>query len=177
VAQKVKGIPALLRRFNKFEVDGLRLATAITNQTAENIVNLSQSAAPVDIGQLRQSIGKTTARVAYNVSYVFANAPYAPFVEFGTGVRVKIPAGFEDIASKFKGKDIGNGISFLDAIKAWCKSKGIDEKAAYPIMLKLLNVGMQAQPFLIPAYNKEAKEYPKRLKKGLEKLAKDFNKK
>ena len=99
-------IGKLLKQIDAFGADASRLAVAVTNSTADQIVADAKQKAPVDLGQLRQSIGKTTARIGYNRSFIFANAPYAAFVEFGTGGKVSIPKGFEQIAIKFKGKRI-----------------------------------------------------------------------
>lgn len=99
-------INKLLKQIDSFGADASRLAVAVTNSTAENIVNNAKQKVVVDLGQLRQSIGKTTARIGFNRSFVFANAPYAAFVEFGTGGLVSIPKGFEQIAVKFKGRGI-----------------------------------------------------------------------
>ena len=41
----------------------------------------------------------------------------------------------------------------LEAIKVWCKAKGIPEEAAYPIFAKILGAGINPQPFLYPAYH------------------------
>lgn len=96
----------LLGQINAFGEDAQRLAVAVTNQTAEQIVNDAKQKVVVDLGQLRQSIGKTNATIQANRSFIFANAPYAAYVEFGTGGLVSIPKGFEQIAIKFKGKGI-----------------------------------------------------------------------
>lgn len=99
-------ITKLLKQIDSFGEDANRLAVAITNVTADDIVTDAKTKAPVDLGQLRQSIGHTTARVGYNKSFVFANAPYSAYVEFGTGGAVSVPKGFEPIAIQFKGKGI-----------------------------------------------------------------------
>lgn len=99
-------ISKLLKQIDSFGADAQRLAVAITNSTAESIVADAKQKVVVDLGQLRQSIGNTTARVGYNKSFVFANAPYAAYVEFGTGGTVSVPKGFEPIAIQFKGKGI-----------------------------------------------------------------------
>ena len=101
-------ISRLLSQISDFGHDANRSAVAVTNSTAEDIANQAKLRAPVDQGQLRQSIGKTTARVGYNRSFFFANAPYAAYVEFGTGEGVKIPNGFSDLAEPFKGTRIRN---------------------------------------------------------------------
>ena len=97
-------ISKLLSQISAFGHDANRLAVAVTNSTAEDIANQAKLRAPVDQGQLRQSIGKTTARVGYNRSFFFSNAPYAAYVEFGTGDGVRIPNGFSYLAEPFRGK-------------------------------------------------------------------------
>lgn len=99
-------ISRLLKQLDQFGDDGARLAVAITNTTAEKITNQARLRSPVDLGQLRQSIGNTEATVKQNTSFVFANAPYAAFQNFGTGGLIDIPKGFEELALQFKGKGI-----------------------------------------------------------------------
>ena len=94
----------LLSQISAFGHDAERLAVAVTNSTTQDMVTAAQSRVVVDLGQLRQSIGKTTARLGYNRSFFFANAPYAAYVEFGTGDGVRIPNGFSDLAEPFEGK-------------------------------------------------------------------------
>lgn len=99
-------ISKLLSQINSFGDDAKLVAVAVTNKTADNISGNAKQKAPVDLGQLRQSIGNTTATIAKNTSLIFASAPYAAYVEFGTGGKVSVPKGFEDIAIKYKGKGI-----------------------------------------------------------------------
>ena len=99
-------ISKLLKQIESFGVDANRLAVSITNATADDMVTDAKLKAPVDMNQLRLSIGHTTARVGYNKSFFFANAPYSSYVEFGTGGKVRIPSGFEELASRYKGKGI-----------------------------------------------------------------------
>ena len=99
-------VSRLLKQIESFGVDAQRQAVSITNETANNMVTDAKLKAPVDMGQLRSSIGKTTARVGFNKSIFFANAPYSAYVEFGTGGKVRIPSGFEELASRYKGKGI-----------------------------------------------------------------------
>lgn len=57
-------------------------------------------------------------------------SPYAPFVEYGTRPHFPPP----------------------DAIRAWCRMRGIPDSAVYPICLKIAKYGTPAQPFLWPAF-------------------------
>jgi HK97 gp10 family phage protein len=104
--QKVKGIPLLLKQLDSFGEDGRRLAVAITNSTAQKITNKAKLRSPVDLGQLRQSIGNTEATLQINRSLIFASAPYAPYVNWGTGGSVSVEAIFEKYAEEFIGKGI-----------------------------------------------------------------------
>ena len=103
-------ISKLLSQISAFGYDANRLAVAVTNSTTQDMVTAAQLRVTnnnsVDNGQLRLSIGKTTARVGYNRSFFFSNAPYAAYVEFGTGDGVRIPNGYSDLATPFKGKGI-----------------------------------------------------------------------
>jgi HK97 gp10 family phage protein len=97
-------ITRLLKQIYSFGDEAKRMAVAITNSTADDIVSDAKNKAPVNLGQLRLSIKKTDATIQNNSSLIFSNAPYSAYVEFGTGVKVSIPKGFEELASKFKGK-------------------------------------------------------------------------
>mgnify|MGYP006921301982 CR=1 FL=1 len=99
-------IGKLLKQIDAFGEDAQRLSVAVTNTTADGIVSNAKQKVVVDLGQLRQSIGKTNASIGNNRSFIFASAPYAAYVEFGTGGTVSVPKGFEEIAIKFKGKGI-----------------------------------------------------------------------
>lgn len=99
-------ISRLLRQLDQFGEDGKRLAVAITNQTAQNIANQAKLRSPVDLGQLRQSIGYDKATLKINTAQIFATAPYAPYQNFGTGGLIDIPKGFEELARLYKGRGV-----------------------------------------------------------------------
>ena len=105
---------------------------------------------------------------------VINGAPYAPFVEFGTGRRVSVPAEWRDYAAQFKGTKLGGNIDdFLRSIIEWVRAKGLagrystktqrrigsrptqdqeDLAVAYPIFRSILENGANPHPFLYPAY-------------------------
>ena len=105
MASKIN-ISRLLSQIDSFGKDASRSAVSVTNETAQAMVTAAQLRVPVDINQLRLSIDKTLATVASNRSLFFANAPYAAYVEFGTGSGVNIPKGFAYLAAPYKGKGI-----------------------------------------------------------------------
>jgi HK97 gp10 family phage protein len=136
-------IGKLLNQINSFGNDAKRMAVAITNSTADSIVSDAKQKAPVDIGQLRQSIGNTNASIGNNRSMIFSNAPYSAYVEFGTGGKVSIPKGFENIAYPFKGKGI----------------KKIDIKPQ-PFLIPAYLIGSASYgPKLVKALERESKKY------------------
>ena len=100
---------------------------------------------------------------------------YGVYVEFGTGKQVQVPSELRDIASKFKGRK-GSFKEGLESIKDWCRSKGIDEKAAYPIFISILEKGITPQPYLYPSFVEGRKQYLKDLKDYLKELTNKYNK-
>lgn len=115
---------------------------------------------PVNYGFLRQNNGFT---INGQKAEIFNNAEYAPFVEFGTKTKVKVPAGFEKMANEFKGKK-GSFEEFKEDIKEWCRRKGIEDMW-YPVMLKILRVGINPQPFFIQPFLEGKEKYLKDIKK------------
>jgi hypothetical protein len=172
-------IGKLLNQINSFGNDAKRMAVSITNVVAESIVTDAKERLTnnktVNFGQLRLSIAKTEATIQLNRSLIFSNAPYSAYVEFGTGTKVKIPAGFESLAAKYRGKGGGSIDNLLDNIRDWCKKKGIDEKLAYPIAVSILRTGIKPQPYFIPAYLVGVASYAKKLSKSIEIETKKYN--
>jgi HK97 gp10 family phage protein len=130
------------------------------NASALNIQSGAKRLAPVNFGQLRNSIYLKEQNVEKGVVFTIgAKASYAPYVEFGTGGKVSIPAGFEELASGFNGKKAGTFKDMVQALTLWVRRKGIgggkDKSIAYAIAISILKKGMRPQPFLIPAFQAE----------------------
>jgi len=130
------------------------------NASALNIQSGAKKLAPVNFGQLRNSIYLKEQKVEKGIVYTIgASASYAPYVEFGTGGKVSIPKGFEDLANDFRGKKGGTFKDMVEALTLWVKRKGIgtgnDKSTAYAIAISILRKGMRPQPFLIPAFETE----------------------
>ena len=140
------------------------------NATALNIENQAKKLAPINLGQLRNSIALTKdSELTYTVA---ANASYSAYVEFGTGPQVNVPADFKAYAQQFKGKSGGKFKDMVEALTLWVKRKGIgngknDKGLAYVIALSILRKGMRPQPILIPAYEMEKPKLIQRLNKLL----------
>ena len=76
------------------------------NASALTIQSSAKRSAPVDLGFLRNSIYlKEDVKKKEIVFTVGAKAKYAPYIEFGTGTEVTVPAGYEELAIVFKGKN------------------------------------------------------------------------
>lgn len=172
VSKGVKGVNETIAKLTSFGKDVEKQIDAEIEATVFFIEAEAKKLAPKNFGKLAQSISH--AKVKNLTWKVTVNEIYGAYMEFGTGTKVKIPAEFADIAKTFQGKKTrGNWKDALESIKVWCKSKGIDEKAAYPILAKILGAGINPQPFLYPAYKKGEKE----LILNLERLVKSVNKK
>lgn len=109
----------------------------------------------IDNGELlaKQQVIDDKAHRSYTVQNT---AFHAPFQEFGTGMRFIAHPEWQAIAAEFKGMQNGTFDVFLIKIQEWCRRKGIDEKFAYPICIGILQNGLEARPFMQPAYEKVA---------------------
>jgi HK97 gp10 family phage protein len=128
------------------------------NASALKIQSNAKKLAPVNFGQLRNSITLTKdSELTYTVS---ANASYSAYIEFGTGPQVNVPNDFQSYAQQFKGNSKGTFKDMVEALTLWVKAKGIgngknDKGLAYIIASSILRKGIRPQPFLIPAYEQE----------------------
>lgn len=167
----------------KIKID-IAKATAKLDQTTANVketivkelnkfavltVNDAKRNAPVDEGFLRNAIGMNVATLQNLRSEVIVAANYAAYIEFGTRSFAAayvgtLPQSWQAYAAQFKGGTGGGFSDFLLHIMEWVKRKGIPEKAAYPIALKILRTGIRPHPFLFPAVQKNFTALKERLK-------------
>ena len=166
----VKGLKNAINELKEFGEQGVKLISDITRANANEIAANAKTLAPSNNGKLRQSIH--TVQINELRYKIVVGVSYGAYVEFGTGVKVQIPDEMKDIAAQFKGVKGGSFEQGLKSIEDWCRTKGIDIKLAYVIFVSLLNKGMDAQPFLYPAFVKGRKQYLKDLEHGLEQLTK-----
>ena len=168
---EVKGINETIKELRKFGKDAEKLIDAETEAIAFQIENDAKVLAPKNFGKLAQSI--SNAKVKMSNYKVTVNEKYGAYIEFGTGAKVKVPSGFEEMANSFKGKKSGTFAEFLEAMTIYFKAKGYDTKYVWIACINKINNGMNPQPFLYPAYIKGKKDYLN----NLTKLVKSFNKK
>ena len=136
-----------------------------------NVESNAKVNAPVNLNRLRSSIQHDLDRRNLAVSIKAGGTSprgdlfYAPFVEFGTKSKVRVPAGYSQFAAQYKGSRTGTFQQLLKAITQWVKDKRIDEDAAFPIALSIAKKGIRAQPYLVPAFERERQPLIQRLKK------------
>jgi HK97 gp10 family phage protein len=170
----VKGVAEVIAELRKIGKDIDKNINATTEEAANFIEDRAKTLAPKNFGKLAQSISTSDLKAKDLISKkITVNELYGAYMEFGTGAKVSVPKEFADMASSFKGQKTGSFKDGLESIKAWCRAKGIDEKAAYPIFAKILGAGINPQPFLYPAWIEGKKQYLK----DLENLLKTYNKK
>jgi hypothetical protein len=101
---EVEGLKSLI---GKLDEKSKNMTIEIDKQMTSTIVeinNLQKSYCPVDNGVLRQG-NRFTTNIPLS-KQLWNDVKYAPYVEFGTGGMVNVPAGLEDVAGQFKGKGI-----------------------------------------------------------------------
>jgi HK97 gp10 family phage protein len=148
---------------------------------ANDIEKDAKRMAPANFGELRNSIG--TEKVGLMRYSVFADAYHAPYIEFGTKKKTKVPADMSAVATAVKGRPKrGTFAEMVDNIQEWIKKKGIaatqisqvktgkrkgqfkksgalaqaiyERQLAFHIAKRILQNGINPQPFLYPAFIK-----------------------
>lgn len=121
---------------------------------AEQIGLISQQKIQ-DLGALQQN---TKAVPKPNGVELISNVYYAPYIEFGTGAKTKVPAELNDYASQFRGKKRGDFRQFVKALEAWLKRKGGNPKFAFIAALNIIKNGQDARPYFFPPYLRKRKD-------------------
>ena len=104
ITARIDGIKAIQDKLNELSKESQQGLANEINNSALNIQRNAKRNVVVDNGFLRGSIRlEPISDLTYTVE---AKAKYAPYVEFGTGGLVDIPAGYEQYAAIFKGKGI-----------------------------------------------------------------------
>jgi phage gpG-like protein len=101
----LKGTKELVKKLAKYSD---KVHKGVQDQTQKFLLKVeleAKLAVVADLGGLRGFI-KATPTSDKMGGVVGAYVHYAPYVEFGTGAKVKVPKGLEDYAMQFKGKGI-----------------------------------------------------------------------
>lgn len=80
-----------------------RKTKLLVAKTTQDLSRYTKASVPVRYSGIRQSVRR---QVKDYTGYVWAQAHYAPYVEFGTGRLVKVPGELRKFAMQFKGKGI-----------------------------------------------------------------------
>ena len=148
---EVKGLNSLLKTLKDYPKEIQEDALGAIESNVLQISSEQKRLAPVHIGNLRQNTGwvQDPATGSY---ILFSNAEYAPFIEFGTGTKVKIPGELTAYAAQFKGKRSGGSFNlFVRQLEIWVKRKGLDISPKFLAILILRN-GIKAQPFFFEPF-------------------------
>jgi HK97 gp10 family phage protein len=107
ISFKIEGLDALIKRLGKLSPEIAKEVAMEVNASALAIQSKARKEVKVDNGILRNSIQLKEVNKGDKIIYTVGSAlKYAPYVEFGTGGTVNVPAGYEDFAMQFKGKGI-----------------------------------------------------------------------
>jgi HK97 gp10 family phage protein len=104
---EIKGLNTVLANIRKYGKEAEKDIEGVTELVARNIEKNAKNYAPANFGKLGQSIQAVKdTPLNWKIEAGGVIAPYAPFVEFGTGGLVNVPNELKDQAIKFKGKGI-----------------------------------------------------------------------
>ena len=104
---KITGINSVIADIRKLGKEAEKDIEGVTELVARNIEKNAKSNVVADQGKLGQSIRSIKIdNTNWAVEAGGVLAPYAPFVEFGTGGLVDVPDELKEQAIKFKGKGI-----------------------------------------------------------------------
>ena len=107
---RIEGLDALIKRLGKLSPLIAKEVAMEVNASAlaiQSKARRSVASNSTDKGRLVGSIQLKEINKGDKVIYtVGSRLKYAPYVEFGTGGTVNVPAGYEDFAIQFKGKGI-----------------------------------------------------------------------
>ena len=170
---KIHGTGKLIKQLQEFSKEGALMAAAEVEASARHITDLAKRNAPANFGRLKQGI--EPEKINPLTWEIIANSPYAGFLEFGTRSKVQVPTAMQDVANAIKNNPKGNFEDGLRSIQDWCRAKGIDERAAYPIFMSILEEGLSPRPYLYPAWLAGGRKLEKQLIFTLDKLTKRFN--
>jgi len=98
----IKGVKSVVSKLNNISKQAeLQVKSSIQRNTDQIFAQALQNVAIQD-NHLRSS-GRTNTQNPFvgTVTFGGPGAPYAPYVEFGTGIYVEVPAGYEKFAMQY----------------------------------------------------------------------------
>lgn len=104
---RIKGIDQTITALRKLGSEAEKMVNVIIDANAEEMVGIAKKLVRVDNGKLRQSIQSVKIdNLHYRVEAGGGFAPYAPYVEYGTGGLVEVPKEFTAQALLAKGNGV-----------------------------------------------------------------------
>ena len=192
---KIEGLQAAIIALKKVEGNTIKKLENELDGFATKVKNEAVRRAPLYDGQLKNSIGAVRKGLKVDVVAAKYYAAYVEFgtKKFAAAYVATLPPDWKAYAATFKGEKGKGGGSMDDFIKRmveWVKKKGIgaaydiktrkrdkfgakkmsnadmDYNTAYAIVIRILQNGIKAQPFLYPAFEIARKELVANLLKG-----------
>lgn len=104
---EIKGLNSVIANLRKYGKEAEKDIEAVTELTARNIELYAKGSVVANFGKLGQSIKAVEQdKLHWNIEAGGVIAPYAAYVEFGTGGLVNVPNELKEQAWLFKGKGI-----------------------------------------------------------------------
>ena len=104
---EIKGLNSVIDNLRKYGKEAEKDIEAVTELTARNIEKYAKSSVAANFGKLGQSIKAVEEdKTHWIIEAGGTIAPYAAYVEFGTGGSVQVPNELKEQAWLFKGKGI-----------------------------------------------------------------------
>jgi len=147
---KTKGLKETFKRLKDISAKVDFEVKQATRDAGDAVASIAKSRAPVNTGDLRNSIQNNMFIDSENKKYIAtigSRLKYSEYVEFGT-----------------RGHRTNNGTeTFRASLKRWAYLKGLS-KWWYAIYLKIVRRGTKKQPYLLPAYYKVKPIFLQRIK-------------
>lgn len=182
-----KGIGDLKKKINDFKKQVPKEIDAELRQGAEDIRADAVREAPFGAGGGLQRGIQKEKKGPLNWEVV-SNAKYSGFVEFGTGGKVSIPAGLEEIAMEVKNAAVtGTAEQAIESLTDWARLKKIKiksgkktksgkekflsyEETAKVLFIRIMKYGMAPHPFFFKQFDKHEKDIVRSVEKVIEKI-------
>lgn len=154
----IEGLSELLSNLSLLPKEIQEEINAEIYDSVTRINGVQRRRAPKDQGGLSRGIGFQKQNTKDGSYYeLFSNSEHSGYLEFGTKTKVSIPANLQAAAQEMRGSGISSRLQAKQAIYAWCKRKGIEKKAWYPIFRSIIRTGISPQnekygrtPFFFP---------------------------
>jgi len=178
---ELKGVQGVVNALSQIESKVSRQVAREIEAGANSIARDAKRMAPVNFGEVKNSIG--VEKITNYKFSIFANAYHAPYIEFGTRGKVKVPTEMQDVAAEIKARPKrGTWDDFVDNIFDWIQRKKIaatqivqiksgankgrfrkasglqqalyQRQLAFLIAKRIYKNGINPQPFMYPAFVK-----------------------